>query len=607
MAANVSSSAADPRAPPRRTNFVFTAPSTPVAFGLLVAGSFVAAVVTVYPTASASSLGAAWAYLYLGPALVAALLTTPIAKGLGGRFEFRRSVLLAGSGLALILPILLVGRLALALAPTYLGSIAPVVWFLAGPLMWLRHLSLYGVSRASHARSMAPALLQPVAGLVGAFAWFPSTFADVAAAAIFLGLGFLCAALLLRATDRPMRREFKVSGVSLIRPMLDHVSRRDPGATETLEAFFERFSVPADLRVRLVGFRSGADCRATVALPTVHPGPFAALGASDLPRKLREHLAPRGGFVFVPHTPCDHDLDLPSDAQLRRVVDALDDVQRRLDRPGGTRGSSRLVSPRPGSLARAQWLDGVAWVIVSQAPHPTDDISYAVADRIRRELLTAGVEHVALIDAHNSYVPDEGDISYATSTAETLVRDAKAAVLAARDAAVPGPLEIGTAARTGYGIREHGIGPEGIRALVVRTAGTTTAYVLIDGNNLMIGARERILRSLLKVVDDAEVLTTDNHVVHEVDGGVNPVAERYPADAIARDAREVVEQAVGSLAPVEVVTAEAEVPNVRVLAPGFAGRLMTSLGDTQVVFGHAAVTTLLVLVALSTAVILVIR
>ncbi len=155
---------------------------------------------------------------------------------------------------------------------------------------------------------------------------------------------------------------------------------------------------------------------------------------------------------------------------------------------------------------------------MTQAPDPTDDIAFSVGDRIDRELGRDGTLRLALIDAHNSYVEGKGDITYGTPTAEKLVADTRAALQAAQAAAVPGGIEVGVAGRGGYSIGVTGIGPQGIRALVIRAAGRTSGYVLIDGNNLVQGFRDPIVRALERVVDVAEVLTTDNHVVHEVDG-----------------------------------------------------------------------------------------
>jgi putative membrane protein len=386
--------------------------------------------------------------------------------------------------------------------------------------------------------------------------------------------------------------------VSLIRPLLDHVGDRDPAATRALEAFFLKGAISADLKVSLLTFSREGKVRATVALPTVHPGPFAALGASDLPRKLSERLGSEAGLVLVPHTPSDHDLDLPSEDEVERVSRAARGLLEELPAAGPPR-SSPLVSPYPGSLARAQLLGNMVLVVVSQAPAPTDDIAYSVADRVLRDLVHDGIPPVALIDAHNSYIEGQGDIAYGSPAAEKLAADTRAAVQAALAAAKDGPVEVGVAARGGYSTGEDGIGPQGIRALVVRAAGTTTGYVLIDGNNLVLGQRDPIVRELLGAVDAAEVLTTDNHVVHEVDGGINPVGERIPLPTLTHEAREVLDAAKGDLGPVEVRFGTREIPAVRVLGPGLTARLLTSLGDTLSMFANMFPATLLLLLTSS--------
>jgi putative membrane protein len=211
------------------------------------------------------------------------------------------------------------------------------------------------------------------------------------------------------------------------------------------------------------------------------------------------------------------------------------------------------------------------------------------------------------VDAHNSYVEGQGDILYGTPTAEKLVTDTKAAIRAAVAAARDGPIEVGTAVREGYSIGRDGIGPEGFRALVVRAAGSTTGYVLIDGNNLLIGRRDPIVRSLLERVDVAEVLTTDNHVVHEVDGGINPVGERYPLDALIRESRAALEEALRNVEPVSVRFEEKNVSGIKVLGPNYTARLLTSLGDTLSMFTYMIAATLLLLITSSLVILLALR
>ncbi len=547
-----------------------------------------------------------WALVWVGPALLAAVATTPLVAAFGGRLELHRGLFLALSTLVLQLPLVLAWQGATALWP---GAVPPLLLlgpFVAAPALWFRHLTLFGVARPRHATVLAASLLQPVLLLAGFFALVPPDLPTLAGTVVLFAIAFVCALVVLHAADRPIRREFHRSGVSLIRPLLDHVGARDPSATAALESFFGDGAVFADVKVRVLAFFRGGRVHASWILPTVHPGPFAALGSSDLPHKLSESLGPAAGTVFVPHTPSDHDLDLPTSEEVDRLAEAARDLLNSL-RPGPLEHASPLVEPHPASIARAQLLGDLALVIASRAPEPTDDIAFSVADRIARELGREGGVPPLLVDAHNSYVEDQGDITYGSPEAEKLIADTRAAVAAARAASRTGPVEIGVARRIGYSIGEDGIGPEGIRALAVRSGTSTTGYVLIDGNNLVLGARAPILAKLLEVVDVAEVMTTDNHVVHEVDGGINPVGERYPAEALARDAANVLRAAVDDLGPAEYGFASADVRGVRVLGPNYTARLLTSLGDTLAMFTNIFPASLVLLLTSSLVVALLLR
>ncbi len=583
--------------PPKTSSLLLRAPPPPVSILITTVLSLAVALVLWAPNWNETV--SSFALIFLIPALVAGGLTPVLARAFGGRFELQRSLFLVVMVLLIELPTAAVGRLGLLLVPSYVPGAMAILLFLQAPALWFRHLTLYGVSSAHHSRSIVPAAIQPVLAILLFFFLVPPSLELGVAAIAFLVLGFLCALLLLRVVDRPLQHGFQSSGLSMMRPLLDHVNRRDPEATGLIEAFFLKSAQPADLRVTVVRFGDPKATVATLTLPTVHPGPFGAIGASDLPRKMADGLGPSAGTVFVPHAPCDHDLDLPSQAEAEKMVRAARTLVESLASGPGRRRGSPLLAPYEGSLARAQIVGDCALVIVTQAPEPTDDISYAVADRLAREVEAASGMRVALIDAHNSYIEGQGDVAYATPLAERLVRDARAAVAAAVAATEDSTVEVGTAVVRGYDIARDGIAGEGMRALVIRAAGTTSAYVLVDGNNLVHGCRDPIVARLRTLVDAAEVLTTDNHVVHEADGSTNPVGGRYPKEALIRDAEAVVKRALANLRAVDVTSGRAEVPGILVLGPGFTSRLLTAISDTVSMLGNSLVMTLLLLFASS--------
>jgi putative membrane protein len=533
------------------------------------------------------------------PALIAALGTPSLTAVFGGKFAVRRSTTLALLSLVLAVPFVAGYWAIRTISPSL--AVPTAIWIVLlvqAPIIWFRHLSLFAMSTPRHGSALPASLLQPALSSVFAFVLLPFTAATVVFVVIVFALGWLCAAQLLRMADRPIRREFGSSGVGLIRPLMEHVGSRDPQATEQLERFFGTHAVEADLRVTVVQFRTGGVAKATIALPTVHPGPFAAVGASDLPRKLASSLTPGAGTVFVPHTPCNHDLDLPGEAEVDRIRTATRDLLA-FARVSPQPRASPLVSPRPGSLVRAQVLGEAVLTIISQAPEASDDIDYAIVNPYYGRSFGNETPVLAFIDGHNSYYNDTGDLTYGSPVHRQLALDLEAAIPLALGQARSGSIRVGVATRTDYSVVDHGIGPEGLRVLVVEAAGARTAYILLDGNNLVKGLREPILEAVRDLVDAAEVMTTDNHVVHEVDGSLNVLGQRYPIDRLAHDIRAVVERALADLTPVEVAAASGEVPSVRVLGPGWTVRLLTSLGDTLSVFANSALLTFLLLVTSS--------
>ena len=342
MSAELPPAGPPPPIEPHPPRYFFRAPPPPIAFGLIFLAS--AALAALAFGMSPTPFLEGWLLIFAMPACVAGLVTGPLAGALGGRFEFHRSVFLALSVLAVLLPIAAIWRLALFVEPGRTPGIPFLLAFLVGPIVWFRHLTLFGVSHPNHARTLPATLLQPVLYSLVLPLLVSVTVGWGVALLLCALIGFGCAVALLRASDRPLRREFRSSGVRLIRPLLDHVRDRDSAATEALEGFFRPFAQPVDLRVSLLSFFRNGKAHVTLALPTVHPGPFAALGASDLPRKMASALGGEAGTVLTPHTPCDHDLDLPSGAEVERVGAAARSLLASL--PGG--GPSR-ASPAGAS------------------------------------------------------------------------------------------------------------------------------------------------------------------------------------------------------------------------------------------------------------------
>ncbi len=524
--------------------------------------------------------------------------TSVVSNALGGKFPLRRAFIAALLS-ALPLGSVLVGwRVYTLLLQPFPVERALLAAF--GLTLWLDLLLVAGISGPSIPRSLPAALIEPGIGVAGTLIFLGPTAAYVVEAVVFLLISLGAGVLLLYATDRPLKREFGMGSVAIVRPLFDHINDRDPEGSKYLEDFFARASREGDLHASVLGFgRQGSPPRVLWLVPSVHPGPFAEIGASNLPHKLAERLKTEAEHISVPHTACTHDQNLPTTADVDRVADELRVMTRTLSYQDKVR-CTPLLAPRPGALVRAQALGNAVILVVTRSPAPSDDLDYAVGEMLRDEAVRRGFPNPIVIDAHNSFTEgdqSQGSIPFGSPASTQVLEDARAALDLVARQAQEGTLRVGFARRTDYTVSRDGLGKEGITVTVIETSGKKTAYALCDGNNLIQGYREKLLASVEGLVDVCEVMTTDNHVVHEVEGGVNPIGKKRSLEHLSRDLRTALEEALAGLAPAGVGAAKTQVQHVRILGPGVTFRLMTALSDSFHIFWMLFVATFLLVLS----------
>ncbi len=105
--------------------------------------------------------------------------------------------------------------------------------------------------------------------------------------------------------------------------------------------------------------------------------------------------------------------------------------------------------------------------------------------------------------------------------------------------------------------------------IATRVDNRTTAYVTIDGNNIISGLREKILSSLQEIgIVDGEVLTTDTHSVNGVvltARGYHPIGEAMDNAKLISYIQQAAKKALSNLEPAEVSWCMETVPNIQVI------------------------------------------
>jgi len=532
-----------------------------------------------FPNVRLEALGIG-AIAFALPAFLAIAITQPLTVGFGGRMYLRRSALMAFLGLVLVTTVLAVAMfvfvgLAFATQQTYAAPVALVTLIGYASVVYLRHIVLEGTS-STRARALPAALAHPLLGFAGVGIALRPPAADWALGTVFL-LAFYGAAVAFTSVVRaPFLRNFGVDGISLLRYTIDLFTEQGDEARREMEGFFARIAVPARVRVAALAFRANGEMRGAFLAPMVHPGPMGLIGGSDLPAKLTAALSDVTRDVLVAHGPTTHDQNPADSSECDRLAAG---VRSLLDRLPFSDAAGPIVRATEGpATASAQAFGDAVLVTATMAPNPTDDIDSATGFAAVQEARLAGARDAIFVDAHNCMVVNSGLTLFGSPGSHAILRATRAAVEGAMREP-RGRLQVGFGSRTGFATPAQGIGSRGIQALVVAVSGLRTAYVLVDGNNMVPGLRDEIRTRALGIVDDAEVLTTDNHSVNLTMGGFNPVGLNFDRGRLVALAEEAVREAASGVADAEV-GAGSDWVDLRIFGPEATARLTTSVGAT---------------------------
>jgi putative membrane protein len=564
------------------SRFVFRAPRWYASLAFALALAAVAGVAAFDARAGVSGwsrlllLGQdAWqGVFFIGvPTVVAAFATTGVDRFLGGRLTYSRSSLLAlASELVLVVIVIGAGAVA-ALTALEQSFVYDALVVALASVFAFRLLVVMAVSRSSIIVAAVPASIQTVAAGILLFVYsgtlrfleFGGPILDAylsraeqappALTAIgpnhFMLLvvtcGIYAAAVFgfLHVVDRPWRRSLGVSMLDFLRGFVGYVAED----SHELEEFFEQLGEDAVVPVTLLVFRrpGGAE-KARFVLPMVHPGPMGEIGGGNLPERV---AASAEGLAFAPHATAGHDFNLVTEREVDSVLDAVrraesglrfDETATRSVR--AERGEASLLGQRFG---------GSALLVSTFAPGAADDIQFGAGMPARLAARATGLEDVLLVDAHNCNVGlDVEEIPHVAPGSERAF-DLLDAAETAGDTLVagePSSLSLGVAWDATDWTPREGIGPLGVRVAVVDVGGQTTAYVLIDGNNMVPGLRRQILDCLDERVDAAEVMTTDTHIVTTVEAN-NQVGEKIAAADLVELVDDLTATALNDREPVQ--------------------------------------------------------
>ena len=605
------------------SRFIFQAPRwyTSVTFALVLA-----AVTGIAAFDSRFVLEDAWqGVFFVGiPTVVASVGTSYVDDRLGGQLTPNRASLLA-LFCELIVIAFLVGAGAMSVLTMFDQEFVldALLVSLAG-IFALRLLVVMAVSRHSLPIAAIPASVQTAtaAALLSVYTGTTSVLLDNPALQTWLSraeqappelqfvqpidfglLALMCVLyagavwVFLVLLDRPWRSSLGVSVLDFIQGFIGHIAE----GTRELEDFFEDLGEEALVPVTVLSVRRpDGEEKARFVLPMIHPGPMGEIGGGNLPKRVAEEA---DGLAFPPHATAGHDFNLVTEREVGTVLSAAQTAFKRLEYTDQATPVRRVQQGEASLVGQAIGDD--ALLVSTFAPGFADDVEYAVGLSAASEARAGSLDDVMLVDAHNSNNGLEGaNLGHVVPGSQRSfdMIDGAGRLGEELAAADRGPLRCGVAWDESPWEPQEGIGPLGIRVAVFEVADVRTAYVLIDGNNMEPGLRDEIVDAL-DGVDDAEVMTTDTHIVNTVEAE-NQVGQAIPDEELLALIADLTERAIADLEPVEAGMAS-EKATVTVFGNDRTETLASTANAVVSLGGALAITFLLTILTVSIGIFLV--
>ena len=537
----------------RLSRFFFVAPSWPVSLAIII---ILGIVIDGASLRSGQHIRFFGSLCFTLPALAGFLITKPLVRLLSGQITLNRSALLSLTCTVFLIIISLAGMV--VSIPLFPFSYAIALGFIFG----IRLVVLAAIADYRLIRMTLPAFVQSGVGILIGMVLFTPPFGLFATlSTIVFGIGFV---LLIWALDRPLYRAFHIHGLNFLNTFLAHIT----DGSKTMEDFFheigEEVYVP---QVNLL-FRPENGGGVLFTVPNIHPGPLGEIGGGNLPNYLQSSFSE---LVMVSHGTATHDFNLVAEDEIEKIIRAIRKAETALVFSDKASRSHRY---QYGSVSVLyQVFNDTLLIVSTRSPEKTEDIDLGVGMAIMAEGHRA-FRHVAFVDAHNCFT---GDISTVQPGTLSALEYHSAALHAIEDGMrlEQSRLRFGSAQVIPPFSRKEGFGDQGIEVLVIEAGGQKTAYVLIDGNNVQAGVRENLRTSVLNLVEEAEIMTTDSHVVNIL-SGKNPVGYHVDPELILPYLDQAVKEAINNLSWGEAAGSTTLCERVRV----FGSQRMVQMAST---------------------------
>ena len=284
----------------------------------------------------------------------------------------------------------------------------------------------------------------------------------------------------------------------LIQAYVTSASKNDP--TE-MENIIERKAKSSTVLTSQIKFQSSdKQVNFSMVLPDIHPGPFHPVGGSNIPYLIYKSM---DSTAMVMHSISNHDLNLPSQQEVKNYLESITDSQVLRNGMGCT---EPVVVQINKARAAGLLFDKTALLFLSLSPHGMEDLTMYVRTEIEQFAKNRNFEQVLIVDTHNamgneiSKEDSEDLLIAAKSTLDTLKTKQSF------------PFKFGYANSDDMMISKADIAMGGIAVLCLELNDKKYFVGWADANNMENGVREQIVKHFSNVdYELIEVCTSDTH------------------------------------------------------------------------------------------------
>ncbi len=429
----------------------------------------------------------------------------------------------------------------------------------------IRFIAITGAFQYDIKKSLFPSLIQSFLPLPFFQIFYQIDIWNISAYLITLLVGLGLILILIPFINKPFEKDFGTPTLKVVNLIIKTILGE--GKRE-LEEFFGNHSVLGDIDYTIYSFRTKEEnqYKALFVIPGLHPGPLRGLGGSRLSNILSEELKDYGD-IFTFHAPSTHTLNPVREDDCRKLPESIIKDLKGLNY--SDRASQFIRKDQDGIVGVQKFGDSV-FTNLSLYPKTAEDVHASVGKIISLIGENKGFSEVGVVDSHNSGERRVSSVFYPTKRTKRIINLADKIFNEAKGLEMNN-LKMGASSRGGYD--DVGIALEGIKVAVLEVSEQRSAQILIDANNMRKGLRGKIQDGIEDLVDISEVHTTDTHEVNTLLHSHQPLGSKISSDRLIEDIRELIEEAINDLEPVEVDVKTNTLEDMELMGPLNTGRL----------------------------------